>query len=234
MDISEKYKKMLPAAILIVVAAAGILYYNKIQDDRKNAKPAIITEKDMNLSAEERKLVEGRLADIQEKIENPPKSITNIEKYSWNMQAGFQKMALGKLSEAKEYFIAASALQPGDYTSWVALYDVAYAMNDFDTARENIKKAISLDQGNPGTWKKYIQLENEKFKASNEQLNQLFIQAFAATRSDIVIVVYYAQFLEEKGDLKGALEQWRKALVADPESKNRYQAEVARLEGLTK
>jgi tetratricopeptide (TPR) repeat protein len=231
MDIPEKYKKMIPAAILIVLAIAGISYYNKIQDDKKNAKPAIITEREMNLTQEERRIAEDKLSAIQAKIENQSKGITNMEKYGWNIQAGAQELILGRFLKAKEYFLAASKLQPNDYNAWVALHDAALAMNDFDAARENIKKALTLDPSNPGIWKKYIQLEKEKFGATDQDLDQLFSQAFVATRSDLLIVTFYAQLLEEKGDIKGALEQWKKALAADPEGKEIYHSEINRLEG---
>lgn len=234
MDISGKYKKIIPMIAVVVLAIAGISYYNKIQNDNKNAKSAIITEKEMNLTVEERKLAERLLSDVQEKLENPPKNITNIEKYSWNMQAGFQELILGKFLRAKEYFIVASEIQPNDYNVWVALYDTAFAMNDLEAARENIKKAISLDPANPGIWKKYIQFAKEKLGATDEETDQIFAQAFASTRSDAVIVAYYAQILEERGDLKGALEQWKKALASDPESKAIYKPEITRLEKLIK
>lgn len=228
----EKFKKIIPAAIFIILAIAGIAYY--IQNNNKNARPPIITEKKTDLTADERKTVEDRLAKVQEKIAKPPEGATNIEKYSWQMQAGFQMLALGKFTEAKEYFIAASAIQPGDYTAWVALYEATLSMNDYDAARENIKKAISLDNSNPDLWQKRIQLEKEKFRATNEQMDKLFSEAFRATRSDVNIITAYAQFLEEKNDLSGAIEQWKKAITANSQDKDKYQAEIVRLEGLIK
>lgn len=234
MDMPEKYKKIIPAAIAVILAIAGIMAYNKIQDDKKNARPPIITEKRPDLTEDERRIVDDRLKQVLEKIEKPPEGATSIEKYSWNMQAGFQKMALGKYSEAKEYFVAASAIQPADYTAWVAMYEATLAMNDYETARENIKKAISLDSSNPDLWRKYIQLEKEKFKAPDSQLDQLFSEALASTGSDVNIITIYAQFLEEKGDLKGAIEQWKKAIAANAGNKELYQAEITRLEGLMK
>lgn len=70
---------MIPVAILIVVAIAGIIYY--FQNYDKNAKSPIISEKKLELSAEEKTKIESRLAEVMKKIEEPPKEATEIDKY---------------------------------------------------------------------------------------------------------------------------------------------------------
>lgn len=221
-------KKNIPAAIVIFLAIAGVVYYSK------NIKPTSITEKKKEYTAEEKVKMVERIVDLQKKIAEPPKDATTVDKYSWNMQIGFQNLALEKFSEARVAFLAASKIQPDDYTVWLAFYEVDLAENDYVSAQENIKKAISLDNSNPALWKKYIELEKGKLKATPEHVEQLFSQAFSSTRSDAEIITLYAQFLEGKKDFRGAVEQWKKAIAAYPQNKDIYQAEINRLEGLIK
>lgn len=234
MNISENYKKIILAAVVIILAIAGIFYYNKIKNRNENAKPNFITEKDPNLTAEERKTAEDRLAAVEEKIKNPPEGTAVIEKYGWNLQAGLYKLNLGKFLEAKNYFLTASGLQPDDYTSYMGLYEAYLRMTDYDSARENIKKALALNSGNLNIWQKYIQLEKEKFDPATGQMEQIFSQALKSTRDNIDIITAYAQYLEEKGELKGAMVQWKKAAIINAANKDVYQAEISRLEGLIK
>lgn len=233
MNIPEKYKKIIPAAIAIVLVIAGIMYYNRIQNE-KNLNSSFITEKDPNLTAEQRKIVEDRIAGLNEKIKNPPEGSTDAEKYNLYIQIGFQKLNLGKFSEARDSFIDASHLQPDNYAAYVALYQVYLSMTDYNSARESIKKAVSLSPGSPDVWRKYIPLEKEKFGATNEELEKLYSEALKSTGESIDILTVYAQFLEEKGDIKGAIEQWKKATVAYATNKDVYQGEIYRLENLPK
>lgn len=232
MNIQEIYKKLIPATVIVIILITGLLYYNKIQNNKEIKKFMFVTELDPNLTAEERKTVEDRIAAMQEKINNPPEGSTDDEKYGWNMEAGAQKLVLGKFMEAKEYFLTASNLQPDNYTVYVALYQTFVNMTDYNSARDSIDKALSLVPNNADIWRKKIQLEKEKFNATNDQLEQLYTQAFESAGGNVDIATVYAQFLEETGDLKAAIEQWKNAVKAYPQGKELYQAEITRLEGL--
>lgn len=229
----KKFIKFILAAIIIVLAIAGIAHYNKIKNNNEKSQSAFITEKDPKLTEEERKIVEDNLADIEKKLEEA-KDATDKEKYDFTMQLGFQKNVLGKLAEARDAFLAAVEIQPENYTAPLALFHAYLAMGDNDSALASIKKAIELRSENAELWRQYIMLEKERFGATNEKIQEIYSEALIKTNSSVDIITVYAQFLEEKGDLQGAIEQWKKAIAAYPQSEALYQGEVARLEGLIK
>jgi len=186
-----------------------------------------IEEKDPGLTAEERSIVENRLNEAQKKLTE----VTTIEeKFSAQMQIGFGQYGLGKYKEAKESFLEAADLEPDNYVVYVALYQVELDMKDNQSARKSIKKAISLKEGNPDLWRKYIQLEAERFSASHNKLNDLYLEALAKTNSHLDIETLYAQFLEKSGDLKSALDVWKKVYEQMPDPL--YLQEIERLENL--
>lgn len=192
---------------------------------------SFVTEKDPKLTAEERKIVEDRLADVQKKLaEMKDAADADIEKYSLTMQLGFQKNALGKLGEARDAFLAAAKLQPENYTAIAALFHIYLDMGDNDSALAGIKKAIELKPENAELWRQYIQIEKEKFSASDEKIEEIFSDAIKKTNSSVDIITVYAQFLESKGDLMGAIEQWKKAIAGFPANKDLYQEEINRME----
>ncbi|MBU3924443.1 hypothetical protein KJ854_00730 [Patescibacteria group bacterium] len=225
--------KFILAAIVVVVAIAGIAYYNKTENNNEKPQLEFITEKDAKLTADERKIAEDRLADIRKKLEEI-KDATDQEKYSLTMQLGFQKNVLGKIAEARDAFLAAEKMQPENYTAPLALFHAYLAMGDNDSALASIKKAIDLRSENAELWRQYIMLEKERFSATNEKLQEIYSEALAKTNSSVDIITVYAQFLEEKGDLNKAIEQWQKAIAAYPREEALYQGEITRLEGLIK
>lgn len=223
-------KKIILVLIIIILVIYGAVFLNKKDDvpDDVLIDSVFITEKDSKLTEEERKIVEDKLADIQKKIVEIEDG-NDKERYNLIMQLGFQKNVLGKLAEARDAFLKAAKIQPEDYTAPIALFHIYADMGDNQSARESIKKAIQLQPEKADSWRQYIQFEKERFGATNEKLEEIFLEAMAKTNSSVDIITVYAQFLEEKGDLQGAIEQWEKAIAAFSQNKDLYQQEISRL-----
>lgn len=224
-------KKIILVLTLIILVIYGAVFLNK-KDDKPNdtsVNSTFITVKDSNLTEEEKRIIEDKIADIQKKIMKT-KDATDKEKYNLMMQLGFQKNVLGKLAEARDAFLAATEIQSEDYTAPIALFHIYADMGDNQSARESIKKAIELRPENADSWRQYVQFEKERFGATNEKLEEIFLEAMTKTNSSVDIITVYAQFLEEKGDLQSAIEEWEKAIVAFPQNKNLYQQEILRIE----
>jgi tetratricopeptide (TPR) repeat protein len=232
--ITEKIKKIIPAAVIISLALAGISTYSKIKSTKKISAPQFITEIKPNLNNETIKKIEDLLAEAENGLNNPPEGLSDEEKYTLNMQAGTQKYNLGKLAEAKDYFLAASALKPDDFRPYFSLYQVYMQMTDYSSARDSIKKVIALGKADIEIWKLYIQLEKEKFNLPADEMKQIYAQALKGTENNINLVAAYAQYLEEQGDLKGAIEQWKDAIKINPAEKDNYEKDIVRLEQMGK
>ena len=215
-------KNLLKIGISILVIILGLFLLVQPSNN-------FVEEKDPQLTVEERLIVENRLQEAQKKM---AEALTNEEKfYAW-MQIGFGQYGLGKYKEAKKSFLEAVDLEPNNYVVYVALYQVDLDRQDNQSARKSIKKAISLKETNPDLWRKYIQLEADRFFASSEELNSFYQEALVKTFSHIDIETSYAQFLEKSGNLKSALDAWKKIYeqMLDP----LYLGEIERLEALLK
>lgn len=224
-------KKIILVLIIIILVIYGAVFLNK-KDDKPNdasVNLTFITVKDSNLTEEEKRIIEDKVADIQKKIAEIEDG-NDKERYNLIMQLGFQKNVLGKLAEARDAFLKAAKIQPEDYTAPIALFHIYADMGDNQSARESIEKAIQLQPEKADSWRQYIQFEKERFGATNEKLEEIFLEAMAKTNSSVDIITVYAQFLEEKGDLRGAIEQWKKAIAAFSQNKDLYQQEISRLE----
>ncbi len=215
-----------------IIIAVGILVlvglFSYFYQEDKN----IILEKEPNLTADERQIYEDRLAEAEAKLKQAE---TNEEKYNLYLLIGFQKYGLGRFAEAKAaYRNAEKYNEKKDYSVYTALYQVQLDMQDNEGARDSIKKAIEYGSGVADNWLKYIILEKERFNASNETLNGIYIEALGATagQSDFDVMANYAQFLESTGNLQGAKEYWQKAAEANPGNKAVYDAEIKRLDAL--
>ncbi len=216
----NKVKIGIIICLLLLVAVGIFSWFAKNKEESK-----FIREKDPQLTTENRKIFEDRLASSEQKLNNAQ---NDEDKFSWNMQIGYNLQALGKLSEAKRYFKDAIELKPENIVGYTALFQVQVDMTDYESARTSIKKAISLNPVNTDIWRKYILLEKEKFSASNDILNSFYLEALSKTNNSTDITTVYAEHLEASGNLQGALDQWKIATQQYPTNKI-YQAEVARL-----
>ncbi|OGE75591.1 MAG: hypothetical protein A3I07_02760 [Candidatus Doudnabacteria bacterium RIFCSPLOWO2_02_FULL_42_9] len=216
--------------IAVVLLFVGFFAYTMIQD--RADKPNFVNEVNRTLTDEQRKIYLDRLAEGERKL---TEANTDLEKYEAYIVIGNQKYGLGQLGKAKEDYLKAERYnvenQAGVYT---LLYQVELEMQDYESAKEHILKALELGAGTPDIWIKYITLMKEYFNANSEQLDKIFQDALAAVpdKTEIDIVTRYAQFLEETRNLKDAIGYWQKAIELFPLRKSLYQAEIDRLEKL--
>jgi tetratricopeptide (TPR) repeat protein len=206
--------------LLLVLGFAGLNYY---LHDRN-----IIKVKDPQLSQENIKIYEDRLSKINESLKE--EGLSTDAKYDRYLYKGFQLQALGRLYEAYEQYEKARELKPDMANAYLSISLVLLEMNDNKGAAESIKKAIELRPDSADYWKRYILIEKEKFNASNDKLNDLYVQALNKTGENIDMITVYAQFLEEIGNLQPAKEYWQKAIEANPDRKALYQTEIKRVE----
>jgi tetratricopeptide (TPR) repeat protein len=192
---------------------------------------ALISGKDPELSAEDRKVFEGKLSELEQILEIAE---NDDQKFNAYLRQGHYLFALGKYQHARRKFSLAADLKPEEHSAYAALYEVQMAMNDNLGAKESINKAISLRADIADNWRKLITLEKERNNAGSDRLNGLYIDALRETHSDINIITAYAAFLESIDNLQAAKEYWQLAITQNPAGKVLYDAEIMRIDGLLK
>ena len=229
MIMNKNVKIGIGIAVLIFLAVAGYSWYNESNKPAEDDK--FIKTVERNLSTADRKIFEDRLVEAQNKL---TASKTDEERFGWQMQIGYNLQALGRLGQAQDAFEQAIRLKSDDYSGLTALFQVQIDRSDNEGALVSIKTALDKSPNNPDLWRKYIQLETEKFNPSNDSLNNLYLEALSKTNDSVNIITVYAQFLEKVGEVTKSIEYWQKAIDANPASKKLYQTEIDRINKLLK
>jgi tetratricopeptide (TPR) repeat protein len=217
------------ASALLLMAVLGFAQYNKTHQTQKNN---FKTDVPRNLTAEDKKIFEDRISEYKNKLKE---SKDDAEKYNLFLQIGFNEYAQGHLQASKDSFLEAIKINAEQYDVYVGLFQTQVDMNDYFGAEQSIKKAISIRKGIADLWRRYIQLKIDHENASNDEVTRLFEEALKDTtqQGDVAnyvdVVTFYAPWLEKVGDIPKAIEYWKKAIDANPESKTIYQAEIDRI-----
>lgn len=217
-------------AIILILSAVGIYFRPK---SRLQESPPVNIEVPRNLTAEERKIYEDRLAqgyEILNQYQNNA-STTPADFFKVYMHIGFQYYGLGKLTLAEEAYKKAAGFDPRNYNAYTALYTLYLETGENDKALQAIQKAIELAPEKPDVWRKLIELKRDKLGASSEELNGIFQEAIQKTSEHVDIIKLYAQFLENVGQYQKAWELWNVLHNHYPQEEI-YQREMDRLEKL--
>lgn len=226
-------KKQLIFAIIIclviVLAFVGYYFYYPYYQNYKY-QTSLIKVKDPRLTDSERQIYEQRLADNAKGLADAK---TDDERYNWLLDKGNSLYGLGRLAEAEQVFQEAVKLKPDKPAGFVSLYTARNDRRDYKGALESIKKASSLSPGSAEIWRKYIQLEIDKFNPTKEFVKALFNESLTKTQvylSQIDIVTFYASWLGKVGDYSEAIQYWQKAIELNPAEKTLYQGEINQIQ----
>jgi tetratricopeptide (TPR) repeat protein len=215
-------KIALAACVTLFLIVAGYAIYQQ-----ENYEASFVKEINRNLSPEDRKIYEDRIAEADRKL---AEAQSDTERYNLLMQKGFNLYGLGSLTAAKDVFNQANELNPNDSTALVALYQTQVDMNDPKGALKSIQAALKLKENDPDIWKKYIVLQEEKFNLGNDRISALYSEALVKTNTHINMVTAYAVWLEKVGNLQSSKEYWQKAIELNPNNKATYEAEIKRID----
>jgi len=206
--------KKLYIALLILAAIAAATTFIIL-------RPHYIEYKDPALAAVDKEIFEERVRDAQERIENFNNETPQAEKLRIYMYLARAQFSLGLLSAAEESYeeaIATGSKDPLLANVWYELYNVRYNRENYKGARDAIRKAIDLSKTNVDYWRALINVEVDGLKISEDKLQNLYLFAIRESGNNADVIALYANYLESKGDLQGALEQWRKILEIVPGS----------------
>ncbi len=231
-----KVKLGIGVSILLVL---GVLAFTQISvwHAKQVADAKLVKVIKRNITAEDRKVFEDRIIDLQKKL---AESKNNDEKYGLYVQLGTYKYTLGLLQDSKDYFSEAIKINADQYDVYDRLFATLVDMQDYQGAEEAIKKAISIRKGNADLWRKYITFKIDRVNASTQETTRLYEEALqdTALNSDVPnnvdILSSYATWLEKIGDIAGAIDKWKKVADINPEDKKLYQAQIDRLQKLIK
>ncbi len=214
-------------SIIVLLAVAGGIFYLFSKDNKD-----LVYYKEPNLTSEVKAEAEVKLVEAKNKVDTLPGDASSEVRFNALTYLGNQYYLLGRFKEAREVYIKATQAEPENYSGWVNLAFVETDMGDIKSAHKHLIKATE-NTFRPDPWQWLIDFEKERLGASPTRLEELYLKSIEETKGLAPdMIKHYAIFLEqEKGDLKGALAQWKKAQAQLPNSES-IKAEIERLESL--
>lgn len=209
---------------LVILVAAGLGYWQS----RTPKEIVLITEKQVNVSAETRAAAEKRIEARKQDLEKVSQENT-VERFNLYIQLALDQRLLGHLGEAKVAFEEAMKLDANATTTIFGYSMLMADMGDLDTSREYAEKAIAKDNANIDYWRWRIELEEYFVKPKPAVVEALYKRAIEHTKSDPNIRSIYAQFLEKQNKLEESRDQWRQLTDLFP-TQQQFKDELARLD----
>lgn len=216
--------------VVIVLIVAGAGWFLSRQEQQQTDRQ-FTNEVNRNLTLDQEHIYKDRLAQAEKWLnENPGGEVQ--DRYNSQVVVGHNLYGLGRLKQAREAYLKAVEMNPESPGAYTALYNVEIEMGDNDSALAHIQKAIEIGPKFPDPWIKLIEIKRDRFGASNEELNGIYVEAVVKTGENINILTNYAQFAEKTGNLQVAYEYWKKAGESNKENSKMYFAEAERVKAM--
>jgi tetratricopeptide (TPR) repeat protein len=198
------------------------------------SKKGMRSEMPVGMSDVRRAEIASEINGIKLKIGQFDKS-TGTDKDLFEMygKLGMAQYSLGRLADAEETFKKMLDIVPNHIGAMNTLFSIYRDELDFINAEKTIKIVISLYSTDWNIWRSYLDLERFQFMLSPDELDKLMRQALEKTGFDVNILSYYAKYLEEIGNIDGAIIYWNMAKGKEPKNAL-FAKEVLRLMSLKK
>ncbi|MBI2050288.1 MAG: hypothetical protein HYT31_00605 [Parcubacteria group bacterium] len=189
---------------LALVGGAGFGAYQKL-------KPDVVVLP--NITDEYREELEAELASVRQK------SLENSQDVDARISMGILEQKLGRLSAAERAFKSALKINSRDYIVYMHLGILYGDMERFEDANSALRAATQLEPRDPKPFQALITLYKRHFPGRSDELENIFRAASDYTASP-EIWAEYAQFLEDRGDIRQAWVYWSEVSVAEPDNKD--------------
>lgn len=226
MNITKDSKSIiyLILAILIIIALGYGL--KKYTDRNKIGTNLSLKEINQLTDEQKQKALANKVKDLENQAAGLTQDATSSVKYNIYIRLAEAKLEQGKYVDAQKALDSIPD-EKKDNSRIFLDYGLAYkGQGVTDKAKEYIQKALNLDDTDPKTWLAQLDLNSDLL---NDQLKAIYLQAIAATKSNLEIMVSYAHFAEKIGNKATAIAVWETARNGDPGNAAKYEAEIARL-----
>lgn len=221
-----KNTKTILYIILAVVILLALGYgVNQYFSNKKSTKLSL--QDIMALDEEERKVaLENQIKDLKNQAESLGENAEANAKFAILIRLAEAQIAIGKYDDAISTLNSIPEEKKTTTRTPIAYARAYKGKGDIALAKENIQKALNLDSELPEAVILNLELNQDLPK---EQLETLYRNAIAITKSNVEVMISYAKFCERIGDKATAIAAWETAINVDPEKEEEYRAEIARL-----
>ncbi|MDP2648145.1 MAG: hypothetical protein Q8P35_02810 [Candidatus Yanofskybacteria bacterium] len=217
----------------VYIAAGSLLLFGFITLVYFTWPKGLINKKEISLTDDQRNSFEIQLKTAQDKLKQQDINLSDNEKALLYFNMGRAQFGLGLYNESRKNYERIIKLQLDNPTVQYDYFNVLLAMQDYKKAEEAARKGVESFPRHADLWKGYIALEKEYFGIDDTQLVSLYIEAMERSFHHPDIVVPFAHYLEEKGNIIEALKYWG-ALAGQYPDNQLYKEQIKRLEALIK
>ena len=230
----QPFKKyLLPVGVILLLALGYLWFQNSnlpsTSKDKITVQSGGVT-REQKLAA----LSEGDRKTLEKKLESELAEVkafndqTSVEdKDKTYVQLASAQRALGFYTEALESLGKVSSEYKNQARVFINYALVYKDLGDVAKTNEYAKKALDLDMENQQYWVVYLESE---ITLSNADREAKYKEAIEKTESHEDVLVSYAKFLEQIGNIQGAIDQYKKAGEINQKKKPDFDAEITRLE----
>jgi tetratricopeptide (TPR) repeat protein len=192
--------KLVFVALLVVLAYGGFFVYQKLQQDI-----VVIP----NISDEFKQELQNELATKEAFLLDNPENLDTI------LEVGIISQKLGLYSKAQRNFKQALKINNVDYISYMYLGILYDEMGNYDDSNKMLRIATQIEPRDPLPFQALINLYKQHFPGESNELDGIFRAASDYTQ-DSEIWIEYAQFLEDRGQIRDAWIYWQEVIGEDP------------------
>lgn len=196
----------------VLVGTPKLLY--GIREYQKQQARAVV---EVPLSAEEKKMLEREIVEIQNAIRaSDKKGERTYTKQYLALGEKFEK--LGFLKRALHAYTKALHEDARDLSAMIHTADVNQRMKNFEEAENWYRKVIDRE---PTNTRHYQKLADMYFYDRNnpESARGIYLEGLLRTQNDISLLKVFASFLELSGDRREASLYWDAVLQKEPQNK---------------
>ncbi len=226
MNISNNIKKIIYTVIGILLVLGVFYSINEYQKNNQPPKPLTLREITQLNESERIKALEDRIKELIDEVSNLTDTTEASVKYASYIQLAEAQLELGKFGEALESLNKIPDERRGSSRVDAAFIRAYKGMGDVAKARELSANSIVIYDEDAAVWLAHLEANSV---IPNEELKALYLQAVVKTKSNVDIMISYAEFSEKIGDKATAVAAWETAANVDPTNETKYREEIARL-----
>lgn len=163
---------------------------------------------------------------LEKKARKLSKKATADEKYAVYIKLAEAQLELKQFNDALSSLNSIPAEKQDNSRTQSAFIEAYMGAGDRTNAQATSTKALETYKEDAEVWTAYLWAYDDLPK---DQLNLLYKDAIAKTKSALPVMISYAKFSEKIGDIATAVAAWETAINHDPANEAKYLEEIHRL-----
>ncbi len=222
--------------IIAALAVGGVVWYKQEHSLKTSqTQGKVLADKDRHLTADQEKIYTDRIKKAEDNLQSLNAADPNAKNQQVNdyIYLGQQYFGLGQLETSKESYLKVLQIDSGNESAFVGLAVTYTDAGDLQDARVALETALKNNPKNYNVWLQYIGVR-QAMGASSQDINSLYGQALLNTDRYVDVLTKDAEFQESIGNISQAISLWQEAAQKNPDGKQSYNQEIARLQQLKK